>query len=137
MKFKKRFLMVFMSLTLLVGMMGGGGVAAADESTQPSGGVAFVVVNGNQIVAKEGTVVATATPIPGSNSCKLPNIRVIGGGDANIAFVSIRLLVTEDYQVVVDKVIFDTVAHPEPSRPKGAIPQDPRLNSAVDLSEIT
>ena len=31
MKFKKRFLMVFMSLTLLVGMMGGGGVEASDK----------------------------------------------------------------------------------------------------------
>ncbi|ADJ25799.1 hypothetical protein Dehly_0485 [Dehalogenimonas lykanthroporepellens BL-DC-9] len=31
MQFKKRFLMVFMSLTLLAGMMGGGSVVAADE----------------------------------------------------------------------------------------------------------
>lgn len=113
MTLKKRFLMVFCSMMLLAGILGTGtsAVAAAREGLTDKPQV-FITVDGIKNAANVGMVVATGTLQKSGDIdvVVLPHISVtvVGTKDTDRAFV--RLKITEQGTVVVEKIEFSAAS---------------------------
>ncbi|AKG53806.1 hypothetical protein DGWBC_1152 [Dehalogenimonas sp. WBC-2] len=143
MKLKKRFLMVFMSLSLLVGMMGGGGVAAADEKSPDTNHI-FIIVDGMQKAVTIGSVVATGEIVTmdgGEEGVYFPYVRIIVPGTDAASHSSVRLKVNDNGELIVDQITYDNAPIPdqtkaydlkEPKLEQPNLANAARLNSMLD-----